>query len=101
MDTYKSNLESKEMDYLMEAILSLKDKEDCYRFFEDICTINEIKAIDQRIQVARMLKDGKTYTEVAKLTGASTATISRVNKCINYGSDGYNRVISRIDWNED
>ncbi|MNP20328.1 Trp repressor protein [compost metagenome] len=85
----------------MEAILSLKDKEDCYRFFEDICTINEIKAIDQRIQVARMLKDGKTYTEVAKLTGASTATISRVNKCINYGSDGYNRVISRIDWNED
>ncbi|ERK32290.1 MULTISPECIES: YerC/YecD family TrpR-related protein [Clostridium] len=101
MDTYKSNLKSKEMDYLMEAILSLKDKEDCYRFFEDICTINEIKAIDQRIQVARMLKDGKTYTEVAKLTGASTATISRVNKCINYGSDGYNRVISRIDWNED
>ncbi len=101
MDTYKSNLKSKEMDYLMEAILSLKDKEDCYRFFEDICTINEIKAIDQRLQVARMLKDGKTYTEVAKLTGASTATISRVNKCINYGSDGYNRVISRIDWNED
>jgi len=78
MDTYKSNLKSKEMDYLMEAILSLKDKEDCYRFFEDICTINEIKAIDQRIQVARMLKDGKTYTEVAKLTGASTATISRI-----------------------
>ena len=101
MDTYKSNLKSSEMDYLMEAIVSLKDKEDCYRFFEDICTINEIKAIDQRIQVARMLKDGKTYTEVAKLTGASTATISRVNKCINYGSDGYNRVISRIDWNED
>lgn len=101
MDTYKSNLKSKEMDYLMEAILSLKDKEDCYRFFEDICTINEIKAIDQRLQVARMLKDGKTYTEVAKFTGASTATISRVNKCINYGSDGYNRVISRIDWNED
>ncbi|WP_286904793.1 YerC/YecD family TrpR-related protein [Clostridium sp. UBA1652] len=101
MDTYKSNLKSKEMDYLMEAILSLKDKEDCYRFFEDICTINEIKAIDQRLQVARMLKEGKTYTEVAKLTGASTATISRVNKCINYGSDGYNRVISRIDWNED
>lgn len=101
MDTYKSNLKNKEMDYLMEAILSLKDKEDCYRFFEDICTINEIKAIDQRLQVARMLKDGKTYTEVAKLTGASTATISRVNKCINYGSDGYNRVISRIDWNED
>lgn len=101
MDTYKSNLKSKEMDYLMEAILSLKDKEDCYRFFEDICTINEIKAIDQRLQVARMLKEGKTYTEVAKLTGASTATISRVNKCINYGSDGYNRVLGRIDWDQE
>lgn len=101
MDSFKSNLESKEMNFLMEAILSLKDKEDCYRFFEDICTINEIKAIDQRLQVARMLKEGKTYTEVAKVTGASTATISRVNKCINYGSDGYNRVLNRIEWNEE
>ena len=101
MEAYKSNLESREMNFLMEAILSLKDKEDCYRFFEDICTINEIKAIDQRLQVAKMLKEGKTYTEVAKVTGASTATISRVNKCINYGSDGYNRVLSRIEWNEE
>ncbi|MDD7795749.1 YerC/YecD family TrpR-related protein [Clostridium sp. 'White wine YQ'] len=97
MSNFSSNLKSKEMDFLMKAILSLKDEEECYRFFEDICTINEIKAIEQRLQVAKMLKDGKTYTEVAKKTGASTATISRVNKCINYGSDGYNIVLKRIE----
>lgn len=101
MKEYKSQLESKEMDFLMDAILSLKDRDECYRLFEDICTINEIKAIDQRLQVARMLKAGKTYIEVAKTTGASTATISRVNKCINYGSDGYDTVLSRITWDEE
>ncbi|MBL4933344.1 MULTISPECIES: YerC/YecD family TrpR-related protein [Clostridium] len=96
MSSFSSNLKSKEMDFLMKAILSLKSEEECYRFFEDICTINEIKAIEQRLQVAKMLKDGNTYTEVAKETGASTATISRVNKCINYGSDGYNIVLKRL-----
>ncbi|AEB76854.1 TrpR like protein, YerC/YecD [Clostridium botulinum BKT015925] len=86
------------MDYLCKAILSLKDQEECYRFFEDIFTINELKSIEQRLQVAKMLKQKKTYTEIAKETGASTATISRVNRCLNYGSDGYNVVLERIKW---
>ena len=86
------------MDYLCEAVLSLKDKEECYRFFEDIFTINELKAVEQRLQVAKMLKEKKTYTEIATKTGASTATISRVNRCLNYGSDGYNLVLERVNW---
>jgi TrpR-related protein YerC/YecD len=95
-----SKLKTKEMEFLFEAILSLKDKEDCYRFFEDICTINEIKALEQRLQVAKMLKQGKTYHDIAALTGASTATISRVNRSLNYGSDGYNLIFERIEWKE-
>jgi TrpR-related protein YerC/YecD len=87
-----------EMDYLCEAILCLETKEECYRFFEDIFTINELKAVEQRLQVAKMLKQKKTYTEIAAATGASTATISRVNRCLNYGSDGYNLVLERIKW---
>lgn len=98
MSDYKSKLESSEMDYLCEAVLSLKDKEECYRFFEDIFTINELKAVEQRLQVAKMLKEKKTYTEIATKTGASTATISRVNRCLNYGSDGYNLVLERVNW---
>ncbi len=98
MSDYKSKLESLEMDHLCEAILSLKDKEECYRFLEDIFTINELKAVEQRLQVAKMLKQKKTYTEIAGNTGASTATISRVNRCLNYGSDGYNIVLERITW---
>ncbi|KGM95962.1 TrpR-like protein YerC/YecD [Clostridium novyi A str. 4552] len=98
MSQYKSKLESKQMDYLCKAILSLENKEECYRFFEDIFTINELKSIEQRLQVAKMLKQKKTYTEIAKETGASTATISRVNRCLNYGSDGYNVVLERIKW---
>lgn len=97
---YKSKLQSKEMDFLFEAILSLKDREECYRFFEDICTINEIKALEQRLQVAKMLKQGKTYIDIAHATGASTATISRVNRSLNYGSDGYNLIFERLDWKE-
>lgn len=97
MEEYKSKLQSEAMDFLCEAILSLKSKEECYRFFDDICTINEIKALEQRLQVAKMLRDKKTYLEIAAATGASTATISRVNRCLNYGSDGYNVVLERID----
>lgn len=100
MSDFKSKLKSKEMEFLFDAILSLKNKEDCYRFFEDICTINEIKAIEQRLQVAKMLKQGKTYSDIANATGASTATISRVNRCLNYGSDGYNMILERIEWKE-
>ena len=96
MEEYKSRLQSEEIDFLCEAILSLKDKEECYRFFDDICTINEIKALEQRLQVAKMLKGKKTYVEIAAATGASTATISRVNRCLNYGSDGYNLVLERL-----
>ncbi|MCY6484404.1 YerC/YecD family TrpR-related protein [Clostridium aestuarii] len=98
MSEYKSKLESREMDYFCEAALSLKTKEECYRFFEDIFTISELKAVDQRLQVAKMLKEKKTYSEIATATGASTATISRVNRCLNYGSDGYNIVLERISW---
>lgn len=86
------------MDFLFDAILSLKDKEECYRFFEDVCTINEIKAIEQRLQVAKMLKQKRTYLDIASTTGASTATISRVNRSLNYGSDGYKLIFDRVEW---
>ncbi|WP_055667077.1 YerC/YecD family TrpR-related protein [Desnuesiella massiliensis] len=100
MSNFKSKLQSEDMDFLFEAILSLKDKEECYRFFEDICTINEIKALEQRMQVAKMLKQKRTYLDIASTTGASTATISRVNRALNYGSDGYNLVFERISWKD-
>jgi TrpR-related protein YerC/YecD len=96
MEEYKSKLQSEAMDFLCEAILSLKTKEECYKFFDDICTINEIKALEQRLQVAKMLKNKKTYLDIAAGTGASTATISRVNRCLNYGSEGYKLVLERL-----
>lgn len=101
MGEFKSKLESKEMDFLCEAILSLKTKEEVYRFIEDICTINEIKDLEQRLQVSKMLKQKRTYLDIASSTGASTATISRVNRSLNYGSDGYNIIFDRVDWKED
>jgi TrpR-related protein YerC/YecD len=84
------------VNYLFDAILSLKDKEECYTFFEDVCTVNELLSLSQRFEVARMLRDHKTYLEIAEQTGASTATISRVNRSLNYGNDGYDMVFSRI-----
>jgi len=93
---YESKMKSPEVDSLFRAILSLKDLEECYRFFEDICTINEIKSIAQRLQVAKMLRNGSTFSTIAEETGASTATISRVNRCLKYGADGYNIVLSRL-----
>ena len=91
------------VDYLFEAILSLKDKEECYTFFEDICTINELLllSLSQRFEVAKMLREQKTYLEIAEKTGASTATISRVNRSLNYGNDGYDMVFERISLDED
>ena len=83
-------------DYLFEAILSLESIDECYRFFEDICTINELLALSQRIEVAHMLHEQKTYSEIAEKTGASTATISRVNRALNYGNDGYDLVFERL-----
>ena len=84
------------VDNLFEGILSLKSKEECYIFFEDICTINELLSLSQRFEVAKMLREHKTYLEIADKTGASTATISRVNRSLNYGNDGYDMVFERI-----
>ena len=84
------------VDYLFSAILSLENKEECYTFFEDICTINELLSLSQRFEVAKMLREHKTYLEIADKTGASTATISRVNRSLNYGNDGYDMVFERI-----
>ena len=84
------------VDHLFDAILSLKNKEECYAFFEDVCSINEILSISQRFEVAKMLREGFTYLEISEKTGASTATISRVNRSLIYGSDGYDIVFKRI-----
>ena len=95
--TYESRFKRDDIDKLFQAILSLEDEEECYRFFEDICTINEIHAIAQRWEVAKLLNDKKTYSEIEELTGASTATISRINKCLVYGADGYKRVLLKLE----
>lgn len=89
-------IRTESVDYLFSAILSLKDKEECYTFFEDICTINELLSLSQRFEVAKMLREKRTYLEIAEKTGASTATISRVNRSLNYGNDGYDMVFDRI-----
>ena len=94
---YRSKFASKETDELFRAILSLENNEECYRFFEDIMTVNEIKAISQRWHVTVLLSKGKTYAEIEAETKASTATISRINKCLSYGADGYAVVLDRLD----
>lgn len=88
------------VDHLFEAILTLQDKEECYTFFQDVCTINELLSLSQRYEVAKMLREKKTYLEIAEKTGASTATISRVNRSLNYGCDGYDMVFSRLEKTE-
>ena len=93
-------LEDKATDRLFQAILSLENREECYQFFEDVCTINEILSLSQRFEVAAMLRSRKTYLEIAEKTGASTATISRVNRSLNYGNDGYDMVFERMNWEE-
>ena len=93
---YESKFKRADIDELFQAILLLKDEEDCYRFFEDICTINEIHAIAQRLQVAKLLSEKRTYSEIEEMTNASTATISRINKCLIYGADGYQRILKRL-----
>ena len=84
------------VDSLFDAVLSLKNREECYLFFEDVCTINEILSLSQRFEVAKMLKDKRTYLDISEKTGASTATISRVNRSLNYGNDGYEMVFERL-----
>ena len=89
-----ANIHDHLTDQLFKAILSLKDEEQCYKFFEDICTISELKAMAQRLEVARMLDEGCIYDEIVEKTGASTATISRVKRCLVYGADGYRNVLN-------
>ena len=84
------------VDSLFEAILTLESKEECYSFFEDLCTVNELLSLSQRFEVATMLRKHDTYLKIAEKTGASTATISRVNRSLNYGNDGYELVLSRM-----
>ncbi len=84
-------------DQLFQAILSLNSLEECYEFFEDICTVNELRSLAQRLEVARMLKEGVSYEKIVAVTGASTATISRVKRCLVYGADGYKKILMRLD----
>lgn len=93
---YNKKLKDKSVDELFKAILLLENIDECYRFFEDICTIGEVKAMAQRLQVAIMLKDGMTYNDIVEKTGASTATISRIKRYLNYGADGYNTILERL-----
>ncbi len=90
------NIRTKAVDHLFDAILSLENREECYTFFEDVCTVNELLSLSQRLEVAKMLREKKTYLDIAEKTGASTATISRVNRSLNYGKDGYDMVFERL-----
>ena len=92
-----NKLKKPELDQLFKGILSLNTVQECYDFFEDLCTVNELLSLGQRYEVATMLSEQKTYNEIAEKTGASTATISRVNRALNYGNDGYELVISRVE----
>ena len=88
-------------EQLCEAVLSQESIEECYQFFEDICTVSELKALSQRLEVARMLSVGHTYDDIVARTGASTATISRVKRCLNYGADGYKIILGRLPKREE
>lgn len=96
-----NKLNKREVEQLFQAILKLETIEECYRFFDDLCTVGEIKSLAQRLEVARMLKEGCTYSQIESETGASTATISRVKRCLHYGTDGYLMVLERLNNNED
>ena len=83
-------------DQLYKAILQLKDEEECYNFFQDLCTVSELRSMEQRFEVASLLDDGMIYNDILERTGASSATISRVNRALNYGADGYQKILPRI-----
>lgn len=95
-----TKLHDENVDFLFKVILSLKNADECYKFFEDLCTVPELKAMSQRLAVARMLSSKRVYSDIVSETGASTATISRVNRSLNYGCDGYELVFGRIDSEE-
>lgn len=92
-------LRTDDVKSLFEAILTLENIDECYQFFEDVCTVNEIISLAQRFDVAKMLREKCTYNIIAEKTGASTATISRVNRSLNYGNDGYDMVFDRMNLN--
>ena len=92
-----NKLKNDAVDYLFDAVLQLQSKEECYNFFEDLCTVNELLSLSQRFDVAAMLRNKKTYLEIADKTGASTATISRVNRSLHYGNDGYELIFQRLE----
>ena len=89
-------LKTREVDGLFDAVLKLKTRDECYDFFEDLCTISEILSMAQRLEVAKLLNGGMKYQDIAKNTGASTATVSRVNRSLKYGNDGYELIIRRL-----
>jgi len=93
---YTGKLRDPLLDQLFRAVLTLQNIDECYQFFEDVCTVGEIKSMAQRLEVARMLQNDCTYGEIAAQTGASTATISRVKRALNYGADGYKIVLARL-----
>ena len=95
-----SKFHSQSLDTLFEAILKLETVEDCYNFFEDVCTIKEMKDMGQRLEVALLLSEGKNYQEISEKTNVSTATISRVSKCLNYGTGGYQKAIRDLEGNK-
>lgn len=92
-----SKIKDENTDFLVDCILQLKDKQECYDFFEDLCTVTEFHAMAQRIVVAKMLSEKKVYSDIVKETGASTATISRVNRSLQYGCNGYEKVFERVE----
>ena len=90
-------IKDENIDFLFKAIMSLENLDECYDFFEDLCTVSEIKAMSQRLHVAKMLREHNVYSDIVRETGASTATISRVNRSLNYGSDGYEKIFERLE----
>ncbi len=93
--------EDKNLEFLFKAILQLEDIDECYDFFEDLCTVQELRSLSQRIVVAKMLSEKSVYTDIVNETGASTATISRVNRSLQYGCDGYDKIFDRLKASED
>lgn len=92
----ESKMKDLNVEFLFQAVLKLESLEECYKFFGDLCTITELRSISQRLVVAKMLDDNKVYSDIVAQTGASTATISRVNRSLNYGNDGYRIVFNRL-----
>lgn len=94
---YRSRLQSEQMDFLCDSLVKVETREDAYRLLEDLCTIAEVQSLSQRLVVARLLRAGETYQQIVQETGASSATISRVNRCLAYGAEGYKRILQKLD----